>query len=148
MEIVVRATVIYALMFLLMRGLRRRALAEMTPFEMILLVSFGDIIQQAVTQEDYSITGAALAMGTFAFWIAVMTWASWKFGGVRRALEGVPLVIIEEGKPVDQTLKVEQMPLDELREAARQQGIDDLGKVRLGVLEPSGKLSFITYDSG
>jgi uncharacterized membrane protein YcaP (DUF421 family) len=148
MEIVIRATVVYALMFLLMRGLRRRALAEMTPFEMILLVSFGDIVQQAVTQEDYSITGAALAMGTFAFWISVMTWGSWRFGRVRRALEGVPLVVVEEGKPVDRTLEVEQMPLDEVEEAARQQGIDDLSKVRLGVLEPSGKLSFITYESG
>jgi uncharacterized membrane protein YcaP (DUF421 family) len=144
MEIVIRATVVYALMFLLMRGMRRRALTEMSPFEMILLVSFGDIVQQAVTQEDYSLTGAALAAGTFAFWIAVMTWASWRFGKVRRALEGVPLVIIENGRPVDRTMQVEQMPLEELKEAARQEGIDDLAKVRLGVLEPSGKLSFIT----
>jgi uncharacterized membrane protein YcaP (DUF421 family) len=147
MEIVLRATIVYGLMFLIMRGLRRRALAEMSPFEMILLVSFGDIVQQAVTQEDYSLTGALLAIGTFAFWISLMTWASWRFGKVRRVIEGVPLVIIEHGRPVDRTLEVEQMPLDELREAARQQGIDDLGRVRLGVLEPSGKLSFITYDT-
>jgi uncharacterized membrane protein YcaP (DUF421 family) len=147
MEIVVRATVIYALLFLLMRGLRKRALAEMTPFEMILLVAFGDIVQQGVTQEDYSLTGAALAVGTFAFWVSVMSWASWRFGRVRRAIEGVPLVIVENGQPVEKTLQVEQMPLDEVMEAARQQGIDDLAKIRLGVLEPSGKLSFITFDS-
>jgi uncharacterized membrane protein YcaP (DUF421 family) len=146
MEIVLRATIVYALMFLLMRGLRRRALAEMSPFEMILLVSFGDIVQQAVTQEDYSLTGAALAAGTFAFWIAVMTWASWRFGNVRRSIEGVPLVVVEDGQPVARTMRVEQMPLEELKEAARQNGIDDLSKVRLGVLEPSGKLSFITHD--
>ena len=147
MEIAVRATVIYAAMFLLMRGMRKRTLAQMTPFEMILLVAFGDIVQQGVTQEDYSLTGAALAVGTFAFWISLMSWASWRFGPVRRAIEGVPLVIIEHGEPIDQTLKVEQMPLDEVMEAARQQGIDDLAKVRLGVLEPSGKLSFITYEN-
>lgn len=147
MEIVLRATVIYALLFLLMRGMRRRTLAEMTAFEMILLVTFGDIVQQAVTQEDYSVTGAVLAVGTFAFWITLMTWGSWRSDRVRRAIEGVPLVIVEHGEPVEQTLKVEQMPLAEVMEAARQQGIDDLAKVRLGVLEPSGKLSFITYDS-
>lgn len=147
MEIVVRATVVYVGMFLLLRGLRKRTLAEMTPFEMILLVTFGDIVQQGVTQEDYSLTGAALAVGTFAFWISVMSWSSWRFRWLRRAIEGVPLVIIEDGKLIEKTLRVEQMPVEEIMEAARQQGIDDLAKVRLGVLEPSGKLSFITRDS-
>lgn len=143
MEIVVRATVVFALIFALMRGMRRRSLAEMSPFEMILLVTFGDIIQQGVTQEDYSLTGAFLAAGTFAFWIMAMTWGSWRSAKVRRVLEGVPLVIVEDGRPVDEVMKVEQMPLDELMEAARQQGIDDLASVRLAVLEPSGKISFI-----
>lgn len=147
MEIIVRASVVFGLMVLLMRGLKRRSLAEMSPFEMILLVTFGDIVQQGVTQEDYSLTGVVLATGTFAFWISVMTWASWRFGSVRRAIEGVPLVIVEDGVPVESTMKVEQMPLDELKEAARQQGIDDLSKVRLAVLEPSGKISFIEKSS-
>jgi uncharacterized membrane protein YcaP (DUF421 family) len=128
-----------------MRGLKKRALAEMSPFEMILLVTFGDIVQQGVTQEDYSLTGTALAAGTFAFWVSVMTWASWRSERMRRLLEGVPLVVVENGKPVDQTLRLEQLPLDEVMEAARQHGIKDLAEVRLCVLEPSGKLSFITY---
>lgn len=143
MEIVLRASVVFAVIFLLMRGLRRRSLAEMSPFEMILVVTLGDIIQQGVTQEDYSLTGALLAAGTFAFWIAVMTWGSWRSATVRRLLEGVPLVIVQDGQPVEEVMKVEQMPMDELLEAARQQGIDDLGTVRLAVLEPSGKISFI-----
>ena len=145
MEIIIRATVVYVLLFLLMRGLKKRALAEMSPFEMILLVTFGDIVQQGVTQEDYSLTGTALAAGTFAFWVSVMTWASWRSDRMRRLLEGVPLIVVENGKPVDQTLRLEQLPLDEVMEAARQQGIKDLADVRLCVLEPSGKLSFITY---
>jgi len=143
MEIVVRATVVYALIFLLMRGMKKRALAELSPFEMVMLVTFGDIVQQGVTQEDYSLTGVVLATGTFAFWISVMSWLSWRSDRARRILDGVPLVIVEDGKVVEQTLKLEQMPLAELHEAARQQGIADLADVRLGVLEPSGKLSFI-----
>jgi len=143
MEIVVRATVVYALIFLLMRGMKKRALAELSPFEMVMLVTFGDIVQQGVTQEDYSLTGVVLATGTFAFWISVMTWLSWRSDRARRILDGVPMVIVEDGKVVDQVLKLEQMPLAELHEAARQQGIADLSSVRLGVLEPSGKLSFI-----
>jgi uncharacterized membrane protein YcaP (DUF421 family) len=146
MEIVIRATLVYAIVFVLMRGLKKRALAELSPFEMVMLVTFGDIVQQGVTQEDYSLTGVVLATGTFAFWITVMTWLSWRSDRARRILEGVPLVIVEDGRVVEQTLALEQMPLAELHEAARQQGIADLASVRLAVLEPSGKVSFIRND--
>ena len=143
MEIVVRATVVFAGVFLLTRGLRKRALAELSPFEMILLVSMGDIIQQGVTQEDYSLTGAALAAGTFGFWIMVLTWLSYRSGRARKLIEGVPLVLVRDGEPVDAALRLEQMPLDEVMEAARQQGVGDLAEIRYAVLEVSGKISII-----
>lgn len=147
MEIVIRATVVYALLLVLMRAMRKRSLAEMSPFEMILLVTFGDFVQQSVTQEDYSLTGSVLAVGTFAFWISVMAWLSYRSPRARRVIEGVPVVIVEDGRPVEATMKLEQMPLHDILEAARQQGIGDLTEVRLGVLEPSGRLSFIKYPS-
>ena len=143
MEIVVRATVVFAGVFLLTRGLRKRALAELSPFEMILLVSMGDIIQQGVTQEDYSLTGALLAAGTFGFWIMVLTWLSYRSGRARKLIEGVPLVLVRDGEPVDAALRLEQMPLDEVLEAARQQGVGDLADIRYAVLEVSGKISII-----
>ena len=146
MEIVIRATVVYAALFLLMRGTRKRALAELSPFEMILLVTLGDIVQQGVTQEDYSLTGMVLAAGTFTFWVTAMSWASYRSPRARQAIEGLPLVIIENGEPVEAALRVEHMPLDDVKEAARQQGIADLASVRLGVLETSGRMSFIKYD--
>ena len=146
MEIVFRATVMYAGLFLLFRGTRKRSLAELSPFEMILLLSLGDIVQQGITQEDYSLTGGARAAGTFGFWVTAMTWASYRSTRARRLIEGVPLVIVQDGKPVEQALRVEHMPLDEVLEAARQQGIDDLAVVRLGVLETSGRMSFVKYD--
>jgi uncharacterized membrane protein YcaP (DUF421 family) len=142
-EIVFRASVVFALMFLLTRGLRKRALTELSPFEMILLVSMGDIIQQGVTQEDMSLTGATLATGTFAFWIAALTWLSYRSDGARRVIEGVPLVLVRDGEPVEAALKLEQMPLDEVLEAARQQGVSDLAEIRYAVLEVSGKISII-----
>jgi uncharacterized membrane protein YcaP (DUF421 family) len=142
-EIVIRATITFAGLFVLTRGLRKRALAEMSPFEMLLLVSIGDIIQQGVTQEDYSLTGSGLAAGTFAFWVSVLTWLSWRSDRARRIIEGVPLVLVRDGEPVDAALRLEQMPLDEVLEAARQQGVADLADVRYAVLEPSGKISII-----
>jgi len=142
-EIVVRATVVFAALFLLTRGLRKRALAELSPFEMILLVSIGDIVQQGVTEEDMSLTGAGLATGTFAFWIMVLTWASYRSTGARRLIEGVPIVLVRDGEPVDAALRLEQMPLAEVMEAARQQGVGDLADIRFAVLEVSGKISII-----
>ncbi|HEY9557570.1 MAG TPA: YetF domain-containing protein [Acidimicrobiales bacterium] len=146
MEIVVRATIIFVFLLILTRGLKRRTLADMAPFEMILLVVVGDIVQQGVTQEDFSLTGAVLAASTIAFWVTVLSYASWRWAPVGRAIDGVPLVIVQDGRPVTEALRVERMPLDEVLEAARQNGITSLDEVRLAVLEPSGRVSFIKHD--
>ena len=146
MELVVRATVLFFVIWIVTRGLRRRALAELSPFEMILLVVIGDIVQQGITQEDYSVTGAILVLATFATWISLFTWISYRFPRAERVLEGIPLVVVQDGKAVEQALKLEQVPMSDLMSAARQQGVDSLEKIKLAVLEPSGKFSIITKD--
>jgi uncharacterized membrane protein YcaP (DUF421 family) len=143
MEIIARATIVFWLVFLLTRGLKRRSLADMAPFEMILLVVLGDIIQQGVMQQDYSVTGAFLALSTFGFWITVMTFITWRWRRVRHIMEGVPIVLVADGKPIDSALATEHMPLDEVLEAARQQGVEDISKIRLAILEVSGKISIL-----
>lgn len=143
MEIVVRASIIFFFLLVLTRGMKKRTLADMAPFEMLLLVTLGDIVQQGVTQEDFSLTGAILAVSTFAFWITALSWLTWRWRRVGRIVDGVPVVIVQDGHPVDRVLAVERLPLDEVCEAARQEGIDDLAKVKVAVLEPSGRISFI-----
>ena len=143
MEIIARASVVFWLVFLLSRGMKRRSLADMAPFEMVLLVVLGDIIQQGTMQQDYSVTGAFLALAAFGFWITFLTYVTYRWTRARRFIEGVPIVLVADGKPIDAALKVEHMPLEEAVEAARQQGCDDLSKVRLAVLEVSGKISII-----
>jgi uncharacterized membrane protein YcaP (DUF421 family) len=98
-------------------------------------------------QQDYSVTGAMLALASFGFWLTVMTFLTWRSGRARRILEGVPIVLVSDGRPIDKALAVEHMPLDEVLEAARQQGIDDIAKVRLAVLEVSGRISIIPADT-
>lgn len=146
MEIVARASVAFFFVFVLLRGMKRKTLSDLSPLELILLVVLGDLVQTGVTQEDYSVSGVVLSVSTFAFWVAVMNWLTWRSDRARRVIEGVPLVVIDDGKPVMTTLELEQIPLAELYEAARQQGIADLKDVRLGVLEVSGKISFIKRD--
>jgi uncharacterized membrane protein YcaP (DUF421 family) len=143
MEIVLRASIIFFFLLVLTRGMKKRTLGDMAPFEMILLVTLGDIVQQGITQEDFSLTGAILAVSTFGFWITVLSWLTWRSRRLARVIDGVPVVVVQDGTPVDAVLKVERLPLEELCEAARQEGIGDLAEVRLAVLEPSGRISFI-----
>ena len=146
MELIVRATCLYFFLWLVVRGTGKRELSEMSAFELVLLVTMGDLIQQGVTQEDFSITGAFLAVGTLAFWTLVFGYLSWKFPRTKATIEGVPVIVVRDGKPVDKVLRYERLTLDEVLGAARNQGIDDLAKVRIAVLEPDGKFSFIRTD--
>ena len=148
MEIVIRATAVYFFLFLVARGTGKRELSEMTAFELILLVTMGDLIQQGVTQEDMSITGAFLAVGTLAFWIVVIAYISFRFKRTRPTLEGTPVIVVRDGKPLEQVLKVERITLDELQEEARNHGIRHLREVDMAVLEPDGKFSFLTRSGG
>lgn len=148
MEIVVRATVIFFFLWFLTRSLGKRELAEFTAFELVLLVVIGDLVQQGVTQEDYSLTGAMLAAGTIGLWVLAFAYLSFKFSRTSKVLEGVPVVVVRDGRAVEDALRVERLNVDEVCEAARNQGIADLAEVRVGVLEPDGKFSFITNGGG
>jgi uncharacterized membrane protein YcaP (DUF421 family) len=143
MEIVVRATVIYFFLWAITRGLGKRELAEMTAFEFVLLIVMGDLIQQGVTQEDTSITGAILAVGTIGIWILIFSWLSYRFRAARNLIEGVPVIVVRDGLPVEPALRLERVTLDEILESARNQGIANLRDVNLGILEPSGQFSFL-----
>jgi uncharacterized membrane protein YcaP (DUF421 family) len=143
MEIIVRATAIFFFLWLITRALGKRELAEMTAFELVLLMVMGDLIQQGVTQEDTSVTGAILAVGTIAVWILVFSWLSFRFRFARKVIEGVPVVVVQNGRPVEPALRLERVTLDELLESARNQGIGNLREIDLAILEPSGRFSFL-----
>ena len=144
MEIVIRATVIYFLVWILIRAMGKRELSQMGAFELVLLVTMGDLVQQGVTQEDFSVTGALLAIGTLGFWILLASYVSFRFPKTRGLIEGKPVIVVEDGRIQREALRVERVTPDELIDAAREQGIGDLREVTFGVLEPDGKFSFLT----
>ena len=146
MEIVYRAAIIYFFMWFITRVVGKRELGQLSAFELVLLVTMGDLIQQGVTQEDFSVTGAMLAVGTFALLIVTFSYLSWRFKGSRPALEGMPVVVIKDGRMLESVMRYERLSDTELQEGLREQGIDDLAKVSVGVLEPDGKFSFVTRD--
>ena len=144
MEIVYRAAVLYLFLFFLMRMLGKKELGQMSAFELVLLLAMGDLVQQGVTQEDYSVTGAMLAIGTFGVLILLGSYVTFRFPRTRSVLEGVPVVVVEKGRLREDVMHMERLTDTEVREALREQGIDDLSTVRLGLLEADGKFSFFT----
>lgn len=144
MELVIRATVIFWFLWLVVRGTGKRSLAELTPLDLILVVIIGDIVQQGVNQEDMSLTGSMLAVSVFVAWtLAADSWSR-RSSHVARVLAGEPVIIVRDGKPIQDRLDRERLTVTELKEAARMEGISDLGEVAFAVLETDGKFSFIT----
>src|ERR1700751_2585234 len=143
MDIVLRAAVAFVFIFVLTRAVGRRELSSLEPFDLILLVTIGDLIQQGVTQNDFSLTGLMLAVGTIAILTVMFSWAGWRFPRLRPVLEGTPVIIVQEGQPVLANLKLERMTVEEILPEARHEQIESLDKIKWAVLETSGKISFI-----
>jgi uncharacterized membrane protein YcaP (DUF421 family) len=147
MDIVVRASVIYILLWAITRGMGKRELSEISPFDLILVVIMGDLIQQGVTQDDRSITGAAIAVATITIWVIGMSYASFRSQRVSNVTSGLPVVIVRDGQLLEDFFPHERLRFDDVAEEARNQGISDLRKVRVGILEADGNMSFVLDDS-
>jgi uncharacterized membrane protein YcaP (DUF421 family) len=148
MDIVLRATVVFVFLLLLMRIVGRRELSSLEPFDLVLLVVIGDLVQQGVTQSDHSLTGALLAAGTFGVLVVAVSYFSFRFRRLRPVIEGEPMIVIQDGKPIERNLRRERITLEELAAAARRQEITSLADVQWGVLETGGQLNFIRKGQG
>lgn len=143
MDLVIRAAVMFFFVYLLTRIIGRRELSSLQPFDLIMLVMIGDLVQQGVTQNDFSVTGAFLVGGTIALLTVLVSYTSFRFPRLRPVLDGDPVIVIEDGKPIERNLRRNRIALDELAAAARQNQIDSLDDVRWAVLETNGRISFI-----
>jgi uncharacterized membrane protein YcaP (DUF421 family) len=143
MDIALRSAVIFVFIYVLMRIVGRRELSSLEPFDLILLVVLGDSVQQAVTQDDYSVTGAVIVVATIALLQVSVSYLNFKVPRLRPILDGEPIVIVQDGKVIEGNARRERLTLDDIAEAARLQQIASLQDVQWAVLETSGELSFI-----
>ena len=143
MDIVGRGVVVFLFLYLLMRMMGRRELSSLEPFDLILLIILGDAVQQGLTQDDYSLTGAMLAVGTIGVLQVATSYANYRFPRLRTFLDGEPIVVVQDGKPIEKNVKRERLTIDDLAEAARREGIAKLDDVAWAVMETSGQISFI-----
>jgi uncharacterized membrane protein YcaP (DUF421 family) len=147
MDIVIRAAVMYAVVLLMTRIVGRRELSSLQPFDFVLLVVIGDLVQQGVTQNDFSLTGLVLAVGTIAILQTAVSWIGFHSNKAGLVLEGEPIVLLEDGRPIEANLRRERLEVSELRESAREQGIGSLDEIAWAILETSGKISFVRKES-
>lgn len=148
MDIVLRASVAFVFVFALLRVMGRRELSTLEPFDVILLVVIGDLVQQGVTQSDMSLTGTVLAVGTFGLLVIVTSWLNFRSRTARKVLEAAPIVVVEHGRAVEKNLRAERLTLEEVASAARIQQIASLEEVDWAIVEPSGQISCIPKSGG
>jgi len=146
MDIVLRAIAVFAFLVVLTRVIGRRELSSLQPLDLILLIILGDAVQQGLTQDDYSLTGAFLAIGTIAILQVFLSWLGYRFKRLRPVLEGEPIVVLQDGELIERNLKRERLTPEEVAEEARAQNIAHLSEVKYAILETNGRITFITND--
>jgi uncharacterized membrane protein YcaP (DUF421 family) len=143
MDLTIRAVVLFFFVYLITRVIGRRELSSLEPFDLILLIVIGDAIQQGLTQDDYSVTGALIVIGTFAVLQILVSYLSYRFPRLRPALDGEPIVVVQDGKAIEKNMKRERITVDEVLVEARQQQVASLDQIAWAVLETSGRISII-----
>jgi uncharacterized membrane protein YcaP (DUF421 family) len=143
-DLVFRAAFGFLFVFLLTRIVGRRELSSLEPFDLILLVMIGDLVQQGITQNDFSVTGMVLVGGTVALMTILVTWTDFRFPFVRSAIAGRPIIIVQDGEPIETNLKQNRLTVEEVAAEARQEhGLASLDGVAWAILESNGRISFI-----
>jgi uncharacterized membrane protein YcaP (DUF421 family) len=143
MDLAIRAVVLFCFVYLLTRIIGRRELSQLQPFDLILLIVIGDAIQQGLVQDDYSVTGALIVVGTFAVLQVAVSFLSFRFPRLRPVLDGEPIVVVQDGEPIERNMKRERITLGDVMVEARQQQVAHLDEIAWAVLETNGRISII-----
>jgi uncharacterized membrane protein YcaP (DUF421 family) len=144
MDLVIRAAVVFFFVFLVTRVVGRRQLSELEPFDLILLVVVGDLVQQGVTQSDESVTGALIVISTIALLSVGLSLASFHWRRLRMVTEGEPLVLVQDGRMIERNMRRERITAEDIEEEARQAQITSVADLRWAILENDGHISCIS----
>lgn len=144
MDAVLRATVVYVVLLLLFRISGRRSLSQLTTFDFVLLLIIGEATQQALLGEDFSLTNAVLVIVTLLAIDIALSLAKQRSPSVEKLIDGVPIVLVENGRPLDDRLRKSRVSEEDVLEAARSlQGLERLDQIKFAVLEVSGGITII-----
>jgi uncharacterized membrane protein YcaP (DUF421 family) len=144
MESVIRAAVVYVVLLILFRIAGKRALTEVTSFDLVLLLIISEATQQAMIDNDNSMTNAFLLVTTLIFLNIVFSLIAHRWKGFEKLVEDVPLVILKDGKPIREYLDKERVDEGEILEAARaNEGLERLDQIKYAILERTGQITIV-----
>lgn len=148
MEAIVRALVVYFVLLIIFRIAGNRTLAQMTAFDMILLLIISETIQQALVDSNHSITNAFLLILTLVGTAILLSLLKQRFKTLERILDGGPVVIIEQGKMQQDRMDKVRVDESDIMESARQQeGLCRLDAIDYAVVERHGEITVIPKGS-
>ncbi len=148
MDAVLRAAAVYIFMVVMFRLAGRRTLSDMTSFDFVLLLIVAEATQQALLGEDFSLTNAFLVVITLIGIDILLSVLKDRFPRIERAVEGMPVIILENGQPFKDRMKRARVDESDILEAAREsQGLERLEQIKYAVLESSGSISIIPKES-
>lgn len=144
METLFRAALVYLFLTLLFRLAGKRTLSQVTPFDLVLLLIISETVQQAMIAEDNSMTNAALLVLTLIGIDIVLSWLKQRWTWLDRVMDDRPLIIVQDGKPIEDRMKRERVSEGEVMASARHtQGVRRMEDIAYAVLETDGKISII-----
>jgi len=146
-QLLVRAVIAYGALVLLFRLAGRRELAQMTAFDLVVVLLIANTLQNAMVGADTSVTGGLIAAAAVIAANLVLSRLVDRFHFLHRAVEGEPLVLMTDGKIQDRNMKRGGVDRAELEQATREHGVAGLDEVRLAVMEVDGSISIIPKSS-
>jgi uncharacterized membrane protein YcaP (DUF421 family) len=148
MDLVIRAVVVFFFILLVTRVVGRRELSSLQPFDLILLVVTGDLVQQGITQSDQSVTGTMTVISTIALLSVAVSWISFRFARIRPVTGGEPIVLVQDGRLIARNLRRERITVADIEEEARASQVRSIAELEWAILEDDGKISCIPRRSG
>jgi uncharacterized membrane protein YcaP (DUF421 family) len=145
-EIILRGSIMYIALFALLRVVLKRQTGTLGMTDLLLITLLADASQNAMAGEYKSIPDGIVLVGTLIFWNYAFDWLSFKSEWFGRLIEPPPLLLIKNGKMLRRNMKLELIKEDELMMELREQGIDDVSKVKEAFIESDGRISVIQYE--
>ena len=143
LEKILRPVIVYVFLVIGLRLSGKRELAQLNPFDLIVLLTLSNTVQNAIIGEDNSVTGGLIGAASLLAVNYLVVRFLYDHRKLDQIVEGRADVLIQDGKIVDKRLKKELVTREELAAAARKQGFNSLSEVKQCVLEPGGTLTFI-----
>jgi uncharacterized membrane protein YcaP (DUF421 family) len=145
-EHVIRAAVVYAFLFVLIRWIGKKHAGELSPFDLVVLLILSETVQNSMVGDDNSLVGGLISAGTLVALAQAVNYLCWRYKRASRLLEGTPKVLVRHGRCLQEAMRSERVTVSELTVAMRAEGCANIADIRYAILENDGNISIIRRD--